>query len=89
MAEYEEFKRDSPLLFSSPLSVNCGGGSGYLVYMKKPLDNPSYSLWVKPGFHGQSSTVSIAGINTTANPGQDSSLRNGFYWGGNGYSGGE
>ena len=53
-----------------------GGGSGYLIYMKKPLDNPSYNVWVKPGQdnafgHGQPSIVSIDGINRTANPGQD------------------
>ena len=64
----------------------CGGGSGYLVYMKKPLDNPSYDVWVKPGFHRQSSLVSIDGIITTAMPGGDAQNP---ISGGCGYSGGE
>ena len=64
----------------------CGGGSGHLVYMKKPLDNPSYDVWVKPGLPRQSSLVSIDGIITTANPGTDAG---GPITGGFGYSGGE
>ena len=64
----------------------CGGGSGHLVYMKKPLDHPFYDVWVKPGFPRQSSLVSIDGIITTANQGLDAS---GPISGGHGYSGGE
>ena len=70
--------------------ADCGGGSGYLVYMKKPLNHPFHDVWVKPGLHGQSSIVSIDGINTTANQGQDSTFDdNDLEYGGNGYSGGE